>query len=131
MKELFDLGISESTLKAMMELNPEINELSNEEILEKINILEIIDCSKLQILNIISSNSLYLSKTKGEIIKLINYLKQIGFKCLNILIDSNPYILNLELFEIESYINKKINDGENVEDIIDELDSNPSLFLEM
>lgn len=131
MKELFDLGISESTLKAMMELNPEINELSNEEILEKINILEIIDCSKLQILNIISSNSLYLSKTKGEIIKLINYLKQIGFKCLNILIDSNPYILNLEPFEIESYINKKINDGENVEDIIDELDSNPSLFLEM
>ena len=50
---------------------------------------------------------------------------------LNILFDSNPYILNLEVFEIENYINSRLDSGEKLEDIIDDLDSNPILFNEM
>lgn len=115
----------------MLEVNPEIKELSADEIYEKKYILEMMGCSKSQIVNIISSNSLYLSKTKFEIANLINYLRQVGFKTLNILFDSNPYILNLEPFEIEKYINEKISLGEKIEDIVDELESNPDLFLEM
>ena len=45
--------------------------------------------------------------------------------------DSNPYILNLEVFEIEKYINTRKNNGELLEDIIDDLDSNPYLFNEI
>lgn len=131
MEELFNLGITENTIKSMLEVNPEIKELSADEIYEKKYILEMMGCSKSQIVNIISSNSLYLSKTKFEIANLINYLRQVGFKTLNILFDSNPYILNLEPFEIEKYINEKISLGEKTEDIVDELESNPNLFLEM
>jgi hypothetical protein len=58
-------------------------------------------------------------------------LNETGFTCLNILIDSNPYILNLEPFEIKNYIDNKLINGEKIDDIIDELDNNPYLFQEM
>ena len=131
MIELYNMGISDITLKNMIEINPEITELTNQEIIKKVEILKEINCSKTQILSIISSNPLFLSRGINEIIKLLSYLQEIGFTCLNILFDSNPYILNLEPFEIKKYINNRINQGENLDDIVDDLDSNPYLFQEI
>lgn len=131
MEELFNLGICENTIKVMIELNPEIKEMPNDKIKEKEIILNKINCSQIQIKNIISSNALYLNRTNEEIIKLINTLIKYEFNNLNILFDSNPYILNLEPFEIEKYINSRINDGEILENIVDDLDSNPYLFNDM
>ena len=131
MEELFNLGISDTTIKCMIELNPNIKEMSSEQIKEKEIILEKINCSSNQIRNIISSNALYLDRTNDEVIKLINTLIKYNFKTLNILFDSNPFILNLEPFEIENYIQNRINNGEILEDIIDDLDSNPYLFNEL
>ena len=131
MIELYNMGISDITLKNMIEINPEITELTNQEIISKVEILKGIDCSKSQILNIISSNPLFLSKTNGEILKLLNFLTETGFTSLNILFDSNPYVLNLEQFEIENYINSRLSNGENIDEIVDDLDSNPYLFQEI
>ena len=131
MIELYNIGISDGTLKSMIEINPEISELSDKEIIKKIEILKEINCNKTQILNIISSNPIFLSRGINEIIKLLSCLQEIGFTCLNILFDSNPYILNLEPFEIKKYINNRINQGEMLEDIVDDLDSNPYLFQEI
>lgn len=131
MQELYNIGIGEITFKTMLEINPELKELSNNEILEKKIILRKIGCNDDQLLNIISSNPIFLSRTNGEIIKLIDYLRKLGFNHTNILFDANPYILNLEPFEIDNYINDRINNGELFEDIIDDLDSNPYLFSEM
>lgn len=131
MKELFNLGLGEKTVSHMLEFNLNLKEVTNIEILEKIQLLKDINCSDNQILNIISSNSLYLSRTNTDIVKLIEYLLGLGFNILNILFDSNPYILNLDTFEIEEYINKRKNNGESLEDIIDDLDSNPYIFNEL
>ena len=131
MQELYNLEIDENTLLTMVEMNPELKELTNKEILDKINLLEIINCNKRQIKNIISSNSLYLTRLNTDIKKLINYLVSIGFKDLNILFEANPYILNLDEFEIKNYIDKRIKSGELLSNIVDDLDSNPYLFLEM
>ena len=131
MIELYNMGISDETLKSMIEINSEITELTKEEIIKKVEILKEINCSKAQILNIISSNPMFLSREIDEIVRLLNYLYKIGFTCLNILFDSNPYILNFDPFEIEEYINKRINEGETLEDIVDDLDSNTYLFQEI
>lgn len=131
MQELYNLEIDENTFLTMIEMNPELKELTNKEILDKINLLEIINCNKRQIKNIISSNSLYLTRLNTEIKKLINYLVSIGFKNLNILFDANPYILNLDEFKVKNYIDKRIKSGEILSNIVDYLDSNPYLFLEM
>ena len=66
MIELYNIGISDTTLKSMIEINPEIAELTNQDIIEKVNILKEISCSESQILNIISSNPLFLSKTNSK-----------------------------------------------------------------
>ena len=131
MDELFDLGLSDETLKNMIELNPLIMKLSNEKVLDKINLLKSINCSSNQISNIIGSNSMLLTRSNTDIIKLINYLNGLGFSSLNILFDSNPYILNLDIFEIKNYIEDRISNGELLEDIIDDLDSNTYLFNEI
>lgn len=131
MEEIINLGISENTIKCMLELNPNIKDMNNNEIIEKEYILKNIGCDKTQIVNIISSNSLYLDRTNDGIISLINKLIKLGFKNLNILFDSNPYILNLEPFEIDEYINRRISNGEILENIVSDLDSNPILFNEM
>lgn len=131
MVELYNLGISDATIKIMIEINPEIAKLTNQEIIKIEEMLKDINCSKTQIVNIISSNPLFLSRKTSEIVKLLNYLQNVGFTCLNILFDSNPYILNFEPFEIEKYINNRIIQGEVLEDIVDDLDSNPYLFQEI
>ena len=131
MEELYRIGISENTIKNMLELVPTISEMSEKEIKEKELILKKINCDENQIINIISSNPTYLDKTNDIVLRLISKLKSYGFSMLNILFDSNPYILNLEVFEIENYINNRLDSGEELEDIIDDLDSNPVLFNEI
>ena len=131
MEELYRIGISENTIKNMLELVPTISEMSEKEIKEKELILKKINCDENQIINIISSNPMCLDKTNDIVLRLISKLKSYGFSMLNILFDSNPYILNLEVFEIENYINNKLDSGEELEDIIDDLDSNPILFNEI
>ena len=131
MEELYNLEISENTIKSMLEINPEIKELTNNEIIEKKQLLKSIGCNNIQIMDIISSNPNYLTKINEEVIKLINYLKELKFTNLNILFDSNPYILDLEPFEIERYIENRKNNGEKLEDIVDDLDSNPYLFSDI
>ncbi len=131
MQELYNLEISENTLLTMLEMNPEIKELTSDEVLNKISLLKSINCSERQITNIISSNSVYLTRLDTDIKKLINYLASVGFKDLNILFDSNPYILNLDEFEVKDYIDKRIKSGELLSDIVNDLDSQPYLFLDM
>ncbi len=131
MEELYRIGISEGTIKSMIELEPSICEISTQEIKEKEIILEKINCNENQIINIISSNPMYLDRMNDDVLKLINKLKSYGFSMLNILFDSNPYILNLDAFEIENYINSRLNNNEKLEDIVDDLDANPLLFNEM
>lgn len=128
MIELYNMGLSENTIKNMIEITPEIKDMDVKEIIEKKTILENINCDDRQIINIISSNPRYLNRTNLEIINLIEKLTNLGFDTLNILFDSNPYILNLEPFEIDNYINNRISNGEILEDVIDDLDSNPYLF---
>ena len=125
------LGISQKTIDQMEEICPNIKELGEKEITEKIDILKKIKCDEIQVRNIISSNAMYLEKSNTDIEKLINKMHELGFEMLNILFDGNPYILNLEAYEIENYIQKRQAEGEELEDIVDEMSSDPSIFTEI
>ena len=122
------LGIDDETICEMIELCPEIEELTEDEILQKINILREYNCDDGQIADIISSNPYYLDRIDTDIIKLINKLKELGFDMIDDLLEGYPYILEIDVFEIENYIRKREKKGELLEDIVDEMSSNPSLF---
>jgi len=128
---LKNLGISEKTIKEMGEICPNIKELTIEEIEQKIEILKKLNCNEIQIRNIVSSNAMYLDRVNTDIYKLVEKLERLGFDTLNILFDGNPYILNLDVFEIENYIQARQENGELLEDIVDEMSSNPYMFEEV
>ena len=132
MKEILkEIGISEKTINQMEDICPNIKELNKEDVLKKIEILKDLNCSDIQIRNIISSNAMYLDRSNTDIYKLIQTLKELGFDCLDLLFDGNPNILNLDDFEIKRYINKRTENGELLEDIIDDMSSNLYVFEEV
>lgn len=128
---LKNIGISESTINNMVEMCENIKELSEEEILKKIDILKKENCDDIQIRNIISSNASYLDKSNTDINNLIAKLKEYGFANLDLLFDGNPYILNLDDFEIERYIKGRFETGELLEDIVDDMSANLLEFSEI
>lgn len=131
MKELLKLGFSECTIDEMLNQNPNIKDITYEELYQKIDILKNIGCSEEQVLNIIGSNPMYLDRSNNDVIKLLAFLDKLGFSVLSILIDSNPYILNLDVFEIDDYVKSRLSNGELLEDIVDDLDTNTYLFNEI
>jgi len=119
MNNLLELGIDTNIV---LEVNPFIKDLSNEDIKEKIDILNNLGCNSDIIKNVIETNPLYLTNSKEEVIKLINKLMELGIKRIDITIDSNPYILNNTVLDLEGYINNKRFLGYNDLDILDFID---------
>ena len=125
MNRLFELGITEFDMKNMLDLVPDIINIDDNDINEKIEILKYIGCTDRHIRNIIISNPIYLERINSDVINLINYLNECGFSNLNILFDTNPYFLNYDVFEIRDYISKQLNLSKELKDIIDDIESNP------
>lgn len=127
---LFELCIDTSDIKNMLELCPLIRDMSDDEIKKKIDILSFIGCNTRHIKNILVSNPYYLDRIDSDILELISYLKEIGISNIYLLFDSNPYLLNKDKFEIEEYINSKIELGLSMDDVVDEFESNPYIIDE-
>ena len=131
MEWLNNLGISEDTIKNLIEFYPNLAFVTFEDVIEKQNILKEVGCSDEEFFNIISSNPMVLLITNSGLKELLIYLHKLGFSDISTLIDENPYILTLEIFEIENYLKKRLSNCELLVDIIDDLDSRPYLFNEM
>lgn len=129
MNELFKLGISTLEVQNMVEMNEEIHQLSEAEIISKIQLLQQINCTLPQIRNILISNPFYLSFTTVEIQKIIQNLLKLGFTNLNLLFDSNPFFFDYEVEELKEYIINKQQYGMLLEDIISMIQDNP--YIEM
>lgn len=127
---LYELGFNDEELKEMVNINPLLVNLTDEEIKNNILVLEELGCKQRHIKNILISNPFYLNRSLSDIKELIRYLSELGFTYLNLLFDSNPEFLNKDVFEIENFINKKKKDGMSLEDIVDLIDSNPFVIDE-
>ena len=119
---LLELGIEEKEIKNLME---QINDFVDYEDHEKnIEILRSINCSEKQIKNIVISNPIFLIRSNSDIVKLVKTLIDFGFKDLDEIFDTNPYLLNKDDFEIVNYFNSKQNEGLSNDDILDLIESN-------
>ena len=131
MEELFFWNLNDLDIKEMISINKDILNLDNEEIRNIISILKYINCSDSEIRNILVTNPNYLSRCYSDVIDLINKFKYLNIDDLNELFNSNPHLLNKDVFEIEDYINNEISNGKKLDDIIDELVSNPFIIDEV
>lgn len=131
MKELFNLNISDETLTEMIEKNNDILRLTDSQAQEKINILFEIGFTENEMINIISSNSKFLTSDSEDIISLFKYFNNIGLYDVSSLVDANPFILNIDTNEFSNFINKKIKEGNTLENILYVFETNPFLFSEL
>ena len=130
MLELNNLGLNEIDLKDIIETNPEVTELSDDEIKNQIEILKQINCNNDTIKNIIVTNPFYLTRLDDDILKLINKLTSLGINNLNLLFNSNPHLLNKDAFEIDDFI-KEQQTKYTFEEIVDMIDDNPYIIDEL
>ena len=128
MKELYDIGFDEENIKNMLETCREIKELDENDIIKSIDVLKNINCNNNQIKNILISNPFYLCRSNGDILRLFELLVNLGLSDLNLLFDSNPYLLNKDEYEIKDYVDIELKKGKEINDIIDELESSPFII---
>ena len=131
MDVLFNLGISDNDIRNMLEQCPNMIDMSYKEINEKLEILTYIGCNLKHIKNIIVSNPCYLDRTNNDILKLISYLKEIGVRNINLVFDSNPFLLNKDDYVIREYVINRQRMGYSLKDIVDIFDSNPYVIDEI
>ena len=125
--KLLELGLTVNDIQNIKEF---IKEQDKKDLINNVQLLESIGCDKFSIKNIIIGNPFFLQRSYNDIYKLILYLQQLSFTYLNLLFDSYPSFLNKDAFEIRDFINDRISNGESLDDIIDEIDSNPAVVDE-
>lgn len=123
--KLIELGIRDIDINNIKEF---IDEDNLDDFKQILSLLTNINCSESMIRNIIIGNPFILQRNYEDVSELINYMISLGFKNCNIIFDSYPLFLNKDKFEIEEYINKEQN--KNIDDIIDEIESNPIIIDE-
>jgi len=125
MDVLIRYGFSIEEIKNMMDTNDSIDTVMDKDIYTLIEILEKEGCSERQIKNIFLCNPFYLTRKVYDVINLIKKLYEIGCSHLNLLFDSNPYLLNLQEEEIEGFVNKQIHEGHSKEEVLDIIEYRP------
>ena len=116
---LIRFGFSIDEIKNMMDSNTEINEVSDNSISEIIRILESVNCSHDTISDIFNTNPYCLTRSVDELKKLMAKFVDIGITNINILLDNNPFILNVDYKDIDSVYKEKINAGLSIDEIND------------
>ena len=98
--------------------------LPDEHISSMINLLEKNKCNKENIKNILICNPFFITKNLVDSKTLIKALKDFGFSNLNLLFDSNPYILNLNSTKLKKLLDELINKNLTKKEIIDYINYN-------
>lgn len=118
---LQNLGISDDDIKDIIEFNEGLVDYDNYK--ENVDLLKGIGCTEKEIRNIIISNPNVLIRDNKDLLDLVACLKYYGFNDLNLLFDSNPYLLNKDDFELKEYVEEKKKIGLEMNDIIRELEN--------
>lgn len=130
MNELYNLGFNELQIKQMLESNPEIADITTSECMEKIVLLQKIGCNTNQIRNILIGNPWYFDRCNGDVIKVIQKLEQMGLEAIYLMINENPMLLNVDVFEIDYFVNQQLELGYTNDEIIGMIDENSNVIIE-
>ena len=116
---LIRFGFTIEEINIMMDTNEDISLVSDSDVNEVINLLKDNNCSIDTIKNILICNPFTITNSILDTNKLIDKLKELGFKNINLLFDSNPYVLNISDKIIEKLYNKKKDEGLEKPEILD------------
>ena len=124
MDVLIRFGFTIDEIKNMMDANDEIDSVSDKDIYDLIEILEKVGCENHHIKNIFICNPFYLTRNVNDVNNLIKKLYEIGLSSLYMLLDSNPYLLNMKDEELERILQEKEKEGLSKEELLDYINYN-------
>lgn len=108
MEELYNYDIGDDELKHILEINNDVFTLSREEILERVNILNELDCTMETIKHVIVTNPYYLTNNMDDIKNLIKLMQEMNIDKFNEILLTNPFILNDSVYDVKEYIKNHI-----------------------
>ena len=120
MDALIRYGFSVEEIRNIMNTNEDINNINDKEINSIIELLEKYNCKINHIKNIIITNPFLLTREIEEVEKTICSLLDIT-KEVELLLDTNPFLLNIGERDICSTVRKLVNEGLKKEEVIDYL----------
>ena len=119
MDSLIRFGFTIEEINILMDTNEDISYVEDNDVNEIIKLFKDNNCSNDTIKNIFICNPFTITNSITDTNKIIDKLKELGFKNINLLFDSNPYILNMSDKLIEKLYNKKKEEGLEKSEILD------------
>lgn len=112
----------EKELLDVLEINPEIKDMEDEEIERMIDILKRLKCSPSTISDAIYANPFYLTNIESDIIDIVNTLISIGITDFDEILQGNPWILDRDPAEIKKFLLEERKKGTSVLDILEKIE---------
>lgn len=109
MDYLYNLDLNENEILDIVDANNEVKDLSEEDIIKYIYILIDVGCTQKQIHNIVTSNPFYFSRDINDVGKFLRRLNSLNVSDLADVLDSNPWLLNKDSFELDEFLMKERN----------------------
>lgn len=109
MDYLYNLDLNENEILDIVDANGEVKDLSEEDIIKYIYILIDVGCTQKQIHNIVTSNPFYFSRDINDVGKFLRRLNSLNVSDLADVLDSNPWLLNKDSFELDEFLMKERN----------------------
>ncbi len=109
MDYLYNLDLNENEILDIVDANSEVKDLSEEDIIKYIYILIDVGCTQKQIHNIVTSNPFYFSRDINDVGKFLRRLNSLNVSDLADVLDSNPWLLNKDSFELDEFLMKERN----------------------
>lgn len=104
MDYLYNLDLNENEILDIVDANGEVKDLSEEDIIKYIYILIDVGCTQKQIHNIVTSNPFYFSRDINDVGKFLRRLNSLNVSDLADVLDSNPWLLNKDSFELDEFL---------------------------
>lgn len=111
--------LNEDEFLELLKINPDIKNVDEEDIVALISILKSIDLQAEQIRKVIIANPFYLTRTPNDIERLFEIFKSLDVTYLDSILLNCSWLLDKDSFEIEDYIENKINSGLEMEETIE------------
>lgn len=120
MDYLYNLNLNESEILKMIDTNNHIKDMSNLEMITYIYILVDIGCSQAQLLDIITANPNYFSRSEDDIRKILERLLSLEKIDIPSILVNKPDILSVDVGLLEDYFkdNSNLKDHELLEKFI-------------
>ena len=129
---LKELEMEDQDIKNILSMDIDFDSFDINDVKGNIELLKLFGFSLKEIKNIVIANPMFLNNMKKDTLDLLNYLKEeLNITYLNLLFDSNPFLLSKEKFEIKEFVNKQEKEGLTKEDIKDLIESNPYVIDEV